>query len=184
MALWTAAILAALGLAWLVGFAVLAYRQARAAAAAYGLVPHITAEEAVGRLGGPRGALPRLRLLLRLPERLLPAAERHAATYLLSLCGPDAVPELVRLLGHPDLTTRHTAEEALRDMNARGSSPEEARALARALAAAVPALEQLLQAPEAQIRFEAAVALQRIRGEKPPTAIRPTHTQLDQDQFR
>jgi len=166
MILWAAAIIAVLGLLGLAGAAVGGYRQARSVAEAYGNGGRISVEEAMKRLGGPRGAFPKLRLLLHLPERLASATERHAAVYLLSRCGPGAVPELIRFLGDSDPVTRHTAAEALRDMVP--PAPEADPALAKALQQAVPGLEQSARDGNGRVRQEAASALKKLRGEAPP----------------
>jgi len=157
MALWSAGILLALGLAWFVGaVAVPAWRTRAvlsdlAASSVWRMrttsLPldwsfadkQALAGNAIAALGGPERAIGRLRLYLRLPARLAP--QREAAVFTLTLCGQGAAGDLTALARRPE-----TAFYAFCGLSFLGPS-------------AHPALEAALRSPDPQARRLAASAL-------------------------
>jgi hypothetical protein len=141
MILWTAAILAALALAWLIGVVAVPVWQLRNY-----LQTCPQPEPVVNRLGGPHRALWRLRLYTSLPEWIAPAGER--AVYVLGWCGPEAMPALMKSLNSPRTAVRELAAAAI----ACGPLGPQARD-------AVPALKPALKDPDENLRIRAAQAL-------------------------
>ena len=81
-----------------------------------------TVRQKLETLGGPKQALRRLSLYLRLPERLAP--HRQQAVSLLGGCGDRALPKLLELLGHPDQNVRKMAAAGLAEIkDARAVEP-------------------------------------------------------------
>jgi len=122
MALWTAAILAALGLAWFLGAVVGPLWQARAAIERYRpRCSHLNASgelwnpksaaQEVERLGGAREASRRLSLYLRLSGSLAP--HRKYAASMLGACKGQGVSVLTKLLKDKDDAVRRQAAWAL-----------------------------------------------------------------------
>ncbi len=152
--LWSAGILLALLLAWLIGTVAVPVWQTRSA------VLYCTSDQTpseandweggLARLGGPDRALPRLQAYLRMPDFLAP--EKSNAVILLGYCGRRAVPVLVSRLEHPEALMRIAAAEALCEIGP-------------AAQAAVPALKSALDDPDDSVRQAAAGALKWIRGE-------------------
>jgi len=167
MVLWTAAILAALGLAWFIGAVVVPVMQVRSAGLAWseeqrGADMALGAELHVQRLGSPAQAASRIRTYLHW-SRLLPGAKagfprngvgnpRRVALYLLTECGAAGVPVLLEHTSDRDADVRWNAVINIRALVELGSRTERTRA-------AVPALIMLLDHPEAPFRSLAAEAL-------------------------
>ena len=135
--------------------------------------------QAVTELGGPRKALARLRLYLRMPRWVAP--DQDTAIGLLAYCGQPALPVLRNLLADEAWVVRISAIDALAQMGPQAASAvpalaaltqaadkDERYASFRALGAigvpAVPALVEALERPaaDANVRYQAVVALSRI----------------------
>jgi len=175
MALWSAAILAALGLAWLAAAVVtqlvqtrheirLCVASCRDAVEVRGPSTEKFAErtqlEAIEHLGGARSAVRRLRIFRHAPDWF---AERGAqpddlgnkdwAILLLGHCGQPGAAELVPLLrGRPKRT------QLLALMAAASLGPQGAEA--------APFVEPILADEDSWLRAAAAAALKSIRGEE------------------
>lgn len=108
MLLWTAAIVAATGLAWFIGAVVVPVWQARR------VLMHQPTFAGVERLGGKESALRKLVMYMRVPERWAP--HKYEGTALLGACGPAAVPKLILLLRHREPGVREGAAETLGKM--------------------------------------------------------------------
>ena len=111
IALWSAAILLALGLAWLVGALGTPYLQARSA------IQRVRgggdqATQAIKGLGTPEAAVRKLMMYIRLRERLAP--EWHTAVTMLGQYGEAAVPSLESLMRDPDANMRLSAMFSIR----------------------------------------------------------------------
>ncbi len=128
IALWTAGILLALGLAWFVGAVVVPLAQLRAEIAElkvesglplgldypanYGrMEPDARAVWLIERMGGAGPASRRIRQYLGTPRAAAP--ERATAVYLLGFCGVHAVDDLIGRLDDEDPKIRTCAIEAL-----------------------------------------------------------------------
>jgi len=160
MALWTAALLLALGLAWFIGAVVVPVWKTRAVVQAVydelspwynqggiGADSQRTSERqaAVEKLGGPDLAARRLGLYLMFPEwtdskrRSIPFfdhAPRGEAFEILSFCGRSGLPPLMRSLGDSRSGWRYEAARALGHIGPEASAATPA--LARALCDADP----------------------------------------------
>ena len=139
--------------------------------------------DAMRVLGGPVGALPKLRIYLGLPRSV--ARYRHHAAWLLGQCGPNALPALEGCLSDKDAQVRaHAvwgvgfvrgrereaaalAERMLADPDpeVRGNAASTLGALWEHAQAAVPKLVALLNDPEREVRWQAACSLATIRVE-------------------
>jgi len=144
MALWSAAILAALGLTWFVGAVVVPMVLTHRALERGGADNEINGEAVIAELGGPERAARRLTGYLRLPDRL--ASRRAVAAYELGLCERRAVPALLGCLSDPNPDVRAMAAVGLELAEA---TPEEA----------VPGLAGLLRDANANVQCNAAQAL-------------------------
>ena len=173
MILWTAAILAALGVAWFIGAVAVPVWQTRAAVQAVydklspwyevggiGVDSQRTSERqaAVERLGGPDLAARRLGFYLMLPEwtdskrRLIPILDhgsREEAYKILGFCGRSGLPPLVRSLGDPRSGWRFEAARALGNIGP-------------AAGEAVPELAKVLNDGDRLLRWAATLALGQI----------------------
>jgi len=159
MALWSAAILLALGLIWFAAAVVVPFCQVRSIVREFREWPGRRVEpdliyptDGVPRLGGAHVAARKLDLYLRLPRGL--AEHKERAVHLLAYCGAPAVPALIRALSDTDPAVRRAAAAALWW---RFPSTEDA----------IPALELALRDSDAVVREYAEQALKRIRGEEP-----------------
>jgi len=156
MALWTAAILAALGLAWFTGAVALPLYQVHAAARRCAQHEGGKGEgieisfSAIEELGGETQAAARLRVYLRLPRWV--AKHKDGAMVMLGSCGRPAVPALIEVLRDPDRSLHSSAANSLGLMGI--EAPE-----------AVPALVEALTEPHDNARAGAAWALGEIRTE-------------------
>ena len=123
MALWTAAILAALGLIWLVTTMAVPYVQMRSAIRslleradtyedAHSAREHFA--EVVQGLGGPEAAIRKVKFYVGLPERLAP--HREEAAGILGDCGPAGFQAAFNLLDDRDPRVRESAGLALLGM--------------------------------------------------------------------
>jgi hypothetical protein len=142
----------------------------------------VSAQGAVRQLGGPRNALPKLRLYVRLPLGLVP--NRSNVPDLLSRCGPPAIDTLTHMLYNDTKDVSWAAADALADIG-EPAIPALAEALhaegdhVRAFAACAlgemglrglggrAAEEPLLEAakdPDPAVRSAAAEALKKMRG--------------------
>jgi hypothetical protein len=134
MAAWTAGILLALGLAWLIGAVVVPLWETKAVVGQYrdtsswvysgtDLESYRLAIEtqAINKLGGPRRAARLLSLYVRMPDRW--STEKRSAMKLLGGCGPDAVPQLEGLLDHRNVVVRSAAAEALKKIRGEEADP-------------------------------------------------------------
>ena len=164
MVAWTLGILAALGLAWVVGAVAVPLWQVRRAM--------LTSDE-IESLGGARAAARKLCLYIRMPEWLAP--ERKRAVYLLEKCNPDNVPEWIILLDDRDPSVRWLAADTLEEIAApeavaplvaalKERDPSVRLAIIRALGTlgspqAVEPLVNVLRKDEADCRRMAAYAL-------------------------
>jgi HEAT repeat protein len=132
----------------------------------------ISEDQAVARLGGPHHAREKLALFLRLPEWLV--GDKTSAVCLLSICGPEAAPVLVSILGQAE---PYGIERELRDAGPTQSAPnallatagdgvgEEytaAQMLHLMEAEAVPALVEALDDRRACVRYLATLILSEI----------------------
>lgn len=176
MSLWTAGILAALGLTWLVGTLTVSVRQTGRVLAQY----H-SGEEKLKLLGGSKVALRRLHLYVALPRWL--ASDRDGAVAMLGLCGPEAAPTLKRALADPDDAVRWCAACSL--VEVKSDTPECVAIIAQGLKAqdvdrrtfaagflgrtrsadsvAVPALATAVGDPDERVRVRAAESLGWLR---------------------
>ena len=154
IALWTAGILLALGLAWFVGAVVVPVWQTRAAVTRCydrrALLARALVDE-VDVLGGPDEATQKLGLYLRVPDPLAP--HRMIATRMLGECGRCAVPALKSLLDDEDKTVRYWAAWELGNV---GTAAEDT----------APALTRALADADGDVRQAAADALKKIRGDE------------------
>ncbi len=160
MALWSAAIVLALGLAWFAAaIAVPAYQTRKVIMECDARIagdntefastwPADHSAEAITRLGGPERAAERLDLYLRLPRFL--ADRRGRAALLLGRCGRPAVPGLIRALSDPHGNVRLFAARSLGELGPDAT-------------AAIPALERLLEEDDQALRRAATDALAEIR---------------------
>lgn len=152
-ALWSAVILLVLGLTWFSTAAVVPFIETRAV-----LVERVKInlcsddEQYVKRLGGPERAFPKLRLMLRLPQWMVP--KRSATAYLMRLCGRRAVPLLAEALSDEDPEVRRSAANALRDMQPSATET-------------IPQLRKLLKDANPEVRESAAQALRTVTGKSP-----------------
>ena len=185
MALWSAGILLALGLAWFIGTVVVPVWQTHVVLSR--LAPQCdgqSARWAVERLGGSERAVHRLALYMRLPPRL--TKFRPFAALLLGYCDSTAVPALVRCLDDSEGNVRvgatwglgllgPQAREAVPGLTAslRDNNESVRVHAAWALGAigpdakgAVTVLEGLLNDTLPQVRSAAASALKQIRDEE------------------
>ena len=117
MALWTAVILAALGLAWFVGAVVVPVFEVRAVVREWhtgGYHPmyndKLFATDIKG-LGGPQAGVRKLSLYLLVPESLAP--HKEFVVSVLGECGEPAIPKLEKLLKHKNPSIRQAALRAL-----------------------------------------------------------------------
>lgn len=109
-------------------------------------------------LGGEAAAVRKLRVYLAMPEKLAP--KREEAVYVLSSCGPRAVPLLTGLLEDSDAEIRCIAAWALGKIG-----PEAASAL--------PVLERLRNDPDEDTRFAAEQAISEISAGHSQSNLRP-----------
>jgi hypothetical protein len=183
MLLWTAAILAALGLAWFIGAVVVPVWQTREALSRSRRLANSTVHT-FERLGGPRAAARKLALFLRMPRWCRQERSQGGtvdggieAVFLLAGCGEPGGKALARALDHRDTAIREAAANIIMGMG--WEQPEAAQALIRKAndpamnwcavkllfesspppPAAVPVLVEALQSPAENIRCEAANAL-------------------------
>lgn len=149
-------------------------------------VARISYEAAIERLGGSEKAVGRLSFYLNCPKRLAPY-RLHAVT-ILARCGPEAIPELARLLEDEDKEVRFWAAVGLGDLgDTRAIGPlaaalKDERVGIRWLAAhtlgqlndegAVEPLLKALEDEDKTVREEATKALRRLRSALPPSPIR------------
>ena len=182
MILWTAAILAALGLAWFIGAVAVPVWQVRSvlkknliSSKGQGSSSQLFygRQTAVKDLGGEEEGARKMGLYLRLPNWAAP--EKLAVIRTLSHCGAPARPVLIWALSSPDAPMREAAISAI-GLNgylghARGSPPsaypfanddDETRALVSR------ALTGLLADSDPRVRETAAELLKQIRGPQPP----------------
>jgi hypothetical protein len=154
MLAWTAAILAALALAWFIGAVVVPVWQTRKVVTTYAHDRNYQAASVyIARLGGNRQAARRLRGYLHLPRWV--AGERLDAVSLLGCCGEEAAPGLVEMLRDQEMLVRWWATIALVNVG-----DEQARQ-------AIPLLEKMTKEDDSGVvRLEAAEALKKIRGEE------------------
>ena len=175
MALWSAALLAGLGLLWLVAGVALPFWQTRKTVSGVqqdfehiakmgGAVNSADEDELLGKsvqeLGGPRAAAGRLQRYLRMSERLAP--NKHCAVALLSRCEGHGIGAMSEALANPDVLCRRWAGRYLAEIGP-------------AAAPAVPALVKALKDGDASVRSHAAYALGRIgpqAGEAIPALVR------------
>jgi len=188
MAVWTAAILLALGLAWFVAGVVVPYFQVRAAAGRV-LASESSPEVEADKLGRPEKAVAKCGFYLRLPARLAP--DRWGAVRILGSCGSPAVPVLITALKDSDTYVRFLATRALGNLK----DPRAIESLIVALkdldgdvrlgaASAlgnmrspqtVAPLNAALKNPDSRVRVLAALALGRLHD---PRAVEPLITTL------
>jgi HEAT repeat protein len=147
MALGTAGILLALGLAWVGAKCWEVWNTSSVLS-----TPMLSDEDVVAALGGPDRALPRLRNHLRLSDSL--AQHKLRAVGAMGSCGPEAVPDLLLLLRHHDLLFRHAAAYALGTIHPVAVD-------------AAPALTEALSDPDRAVRQAAADALCEIGNAAP-----------------
>jgi len=146
MALWTAGILLVLGLVLFVCVAAVPFWQARAAVERCRPYDATKAEGEIERLGGPKAAIHKLTVYLRLHGSWAP--RRLVAAAILGQCGTDAVPELLRLLKDRDYYVVQSAVDGLWAIK----DPD-----------AVPALLPLLKDPDYVVRRAAAKCLLTVK---------------------
>jgi HEAT repeat protein len=155
MLLWTAALLAALGLAWLIGAVLVPILQARTTVCEY-FDHRVDEDEAVERLGGPDRAAARLHSYLRLPEAVAPF--KASAASLLAWGTLPTKADVVAALRDPDVHVRRAAGHRL------------AQTLTCDDKGFVPDLIRALEDKDANVRFWAAHSLGRIG----PSALEAT----------
>jgi len=183
MALWTGALLLALGLAWFIGAVAVPVWGVRAVLVSASDMKAEPGENVIEGLGGSQDAARRLGLYLRLPGFLVP--HRRLAAAILGQCGQAATTELLRCVVDKDPEVRLEAVAALgrmRDvcaikplMGRLGDSNRLVRAKAAwALGeigpearAGIPALEKALSDEQKEVGSAAAEALEKIRGQEP-----------------
>ena len=146
IALWSAAILLALGLAWFVGAVAVPVWQTRAAVKKHAINSDFIG--AVRSLGGPEQAASKLRFYFLLPERW--TESRWFAARLLGHCGPSAAPSLRRLLRAPESESTDVRIQALDSLNDLAPS------------SAVPELIAALEDKDPTVRSMSAKVLGRI----------------------
>jgi HEAT repeat protein len=196
MALWTGAILLALGLVWFAGAVAVPFLHTDAVLrdygkvlqdnpppAAYAALP-FARRQAVEHLGGPDEATRQLSSYLKMPGCL--AIRKKYAANLLPECGRKAALALAGAMEDSDVVVRTAAATGLQSLGPEGvrALPALIRALhdpdiivrreaARALggmsplaSAAVSSLQGLLTDKDPSVRAAAAEALKKIRGEE------------------
>jgi HEAT repeat protein len=167
MALWTAGILLALGLAWFTGTSVGALMETRKAVEFHDWEKDEMERHALGQgnagvdleplppekvFGSREKALHRLSWYVSLPDRIAP--HKGGAALLLVPFGRAAVPKLIVLLHHSDPKVRERAAEALGDIS---PAPMEA----------APALLNALNDPADRVRMESVNALRSMGPQQP-----------------
>jgi HEAT repeat protein len=178
--LWSAAILAALGLAWGIAAFFATMRQTSKILTRYawhgagggpegGGVETLSPEEAVRALGGPRLAALKLRLYIGLPRRMMRREDPRFAVGLLGHCGRPAVPYLLARLRQADDRILDTVIIAL------GNAGPDA-------APAVPELLRFLSAEESLRRGYVVWALGRIGSPAAPAVPELVRLLTDQNQ--
>ena len=114
--LWSAAILLALGFVWFVeGIAVPAWRMRREVeVCSWGSGENIW-DFSPRQYGGPDRAIRSLHIYLVMPAKLAP--HKDVARRMLCMCGPAAIPDMIRMTRHSDPWVRKRAIYALQKFN-------------------------------------------------------------------
>jgi len=179
MALWSAAIVAALGLAWFVAAVVVPACRTRRLVELYstaGIGDKVAvAEDVIRELGGPENAVSRLAQYVRLPARLAP--RKYDGLMLIAYCAraprlasrrydapPGApAPSVLLLVAGERRPAAHVAIKALEDLLGTGSAEVRQHS---ATALGWLGLEDLLEDADPSVRAAAAEALEAIRDEE------------------